>query len=224
MYRKICVTNRALAERPFLEQLACVLATKPYAMILREKDLTEEGYEELAGKVKKLCENTDTRLILHSFPDAAMHLGCTAIHMPLHRFTKMPEEQKQKFLVRGVSVHSVEDARLAEQCGATYLTAGHVFVTDCKKGLAPRGLDFLHEVCSSVKIPNQRQKCSILYPGGSSRCVCHVRVYEDALKEYRFSVSDKWNSEYGSVKPDLFPNYIYRHIILSGYNFKHVFR
>lgn len=75
MYRKICVTNRALAERPFLEQLACVLATKPYAMILREKDLTEEGYEELAGKVKKLCENTDTRLILHSFPDAAMHLG-----------------------------------------------------------------------------------------------------------------------------------------------------
>ena len=97
MYRKICVTNRALAELPFLEQLACVLATKPYAMILREKDLTEEGYEELAGKVKKLCENTDTRLILHSFPDAAMHLGCTAIHMPLHRFTKMPEEQKQNF-------------------------------------------------------------------------------------------------------------------------------
>lgn len=97
MYRKICVTNRALAERPFLEQLACVLATKPYAMILREKDLTEEGYEELAGKVKKLCENTDTRLILHSFPDAAMHLGCTAIHMPLHRFTKMPEEQSKNF-------------------------------------------------------------------------------------------------------------------------------
>ena len=130
-----------------------MLATKPYAKILREKDLTEEAYEELAGKVKKLCENTDTRLILHSFPDAAMHLGGTAIHMPLHRFMEMPEEQKQKFSVRGVSVHSVEDARLAEQCGATYLTAGHVFVTDCKKGLAPRGLDFLHEVCSSVKIP-----------------------------------------------------------------------
>ena len=53
MYRKICVTNRHLAERPFLEQLERVLATKPYAMILREKDLTEEAYEELAGKVKK---------------------------------------------------------------------------------------------------------------------------------------------------------------------------
>ena len=122
MYRKICVTNRALAERPFLEQLACVLATKPYAMILREKDLMEEVYEELAGKVKKLCENTDTRLILHSFPDAAMHLGGTAIHMPLHRFTEMPEEQKQKFSVRGVSVHSVDDARQSGAAGVCMMS------------------------------------------------------------------------------------------------------
>lgn len=42
-----------------LEQLACVLATKPYAMILREKDLMEEVYEELAGKVKN-CVKTRT--------------------------------------------------------------------------------------------------------------------------------------------------------------------
>lgn len=153
MCRKICVTNRALAERPFPEQLERVLATKPYAMILREKDLVEQAYEELAGKVKKLCENTDTKLILHSFPETAMRLDCNAIHMPLHLFVKMPEEQKKNFTVRGVSVHSVEDALLAEQCGATYLTAGHVFATDCKKGLAPRGLSFLQNVCAAVQIP-----------------------------------------------------------------------
>ena len=76
MYRKICVTNRHLAERPFLEQLERVLATKPYAMILREKDLTEEAYEELAGKVKKLCENTDTRLILHTQWSISSRTAC----------------------------------------------------------------------------------------------------------------------------------------------------
>ena len=41
----------------------------------------------------------------------------------------------------------------AERLGATYVTAGHVYVTDCKKGLAPRGLDFLRNVCKSVSIP-----------------------------------------------------------------------
>lgn len=153
MCRKICVTNRTLTERPFFEQLARVLTTKPYAMILREKDLTENEYEELAAKAKKLCEQTDTKLVLHSFPEAAIRLGCHAIHMPLHLFVKMPEEQKKTFTVRGVSVHSVEDARLAEQNGATYLTAGHVFATDCKKGLAPRGLSFLQDVCAAVEIP-----------------------------------------------------------------------
>ena len=178
MYRKICVTNRHLAERPFLEQLERVLATKPYAMILREKDLEAMDYELLAAEVIKLCQNTDTKLILHSFPDAAMRLGHTCIHMPLHLFTEMPEEQKCLFSVRGVSVHSVEDALLAEQSGATYLTAGHVFATDCKKGLAPRGLDFLQAVCAAVQIPvyaiggiNDRNAQDCIRAGAAGVCI-----------------------------------------------------
>ena len=53
----------------------------------------------------------------------------------------------------GVSVHSVEEAKEAEKLGASYLTAGHVFATECKKGLLPRGLEFLEEICDSVAIP-----------------------------------------------------------------------
>lgn len=53
----------------------------------------------------------------------------------------------------GTSVHSVEEAVRAEELGASYLFAGHIFETDCKKGLAPRGLSFLEEVCKAVSIP-----------------------------------------------------------------------
>ena len=53
----------------------------------------------------------------------------------------------------GVSCHSVEDAVAAEERGCTYITAGHVFDTDCKKGLPGRGLEFLQKVCKSVSIP-----------------------------------------------------------------------
>ena len=41
----------------------------------------------------------------------------------------------------------------AERLGAAYVTAGHIFTTDCKKGLPPRGLDFLKNVCDAVTIP-----------------------------------------------------------------------
>ena len=46
-----------------------------------------------------------------------------------------------------------EEAAEAQSLGATYITAGHVFPTDCKKGLAPRGLDFLKKTCAAVGIP-----------------------------------------------------------------------
>jgi thiamine monophosphate synthase len=50
MYKKICVTNRALAAHPFEEQIARVLDAKPDMLILREKDLGEAEYEKLAAK------------------------------------------------------------------------------------------------------------------------------------------------------------------------------
>lgn len=53
----------------------------------------------------------------------------------------------------GCSVHSVEEAIEAKRLGAAYITAGHIYATDCKKGLAPRGLGFLKDVCQSVSIP-----------------------------------------------------------------------
>ena len=47
----------------------------------------------------------------------------------------------------------MEDALEAEKLGCTYLTAGHIFDTDCKRGLPGRGLDFLRTVCGAVSIP-----------------------------------------------------------------------
>ena len=37
--------------------------------------------------------------------------------------------------------------------GAHGLIAGHIFITDCKKGAAPRGLAFLQQICDAVNIP-----------------------------------------------------------------------
>lgn len=53
----------------------------------------------------------------------------------------------------GTSVHSVEDAIFAELHGADYNTAGHIFTTDCKKGLPGRGIEWLNSICNAVSIP-----------------------------------------------------------------------
>ena len=74
-------------------------------------------------------------------------------HRVLPVLRELSYADKKHFERIGTSCHSVEDALEAQRLGADYITAGHVFVTDCKKGLAPRGLDFLRNVCYSVDIP-----------------------------------------------------------------------
>lgn len=148
-----CVTNRKLCREDFLTRMERIAACHPTGIILREKDMLPEAYEELAAAVMEICGRYGVKCILHSFPSVAMSLHADAIHLPLQLLRAMPQEQKAHFKVLGASCHSVEDALEAQAFGCTYITAGHVFETDCKKGLPGRGLKFLRNVCAAVDIP-----------------------------------------------------------------------
>lgn len=152
-FKIIAVSNRKLCDRPFLEQIERVCEIHPEAVILREKDLTEEEYRTLAKEVMEICDYYQIPCILHRFWKIAVELECTAVHLPLPVFRVLSDEEKKKFTKIGISTHSVEEAKEAEQLGASYLTTGHIYATDCKKGLPPRGLGFLKEVCREVSIP-----------------------------------------------------------------------
>lgn len=149
----ICVTNRHLCGENFLQRLEEIAAAHPAGIILREKDLTEEAYRALAKRVLQICKAHNVPCILHSFMNAAMELNVKAIHVPLPILRGMSGQQKTQFTMLGASCHSTEDALEAEHLGCTYITAGHVFETNCKKDLPGRGIDFLESVCESVSIP-----------------------------------------------------------------------
>lgn len=148
----IAVTNRKLSSRPFLEQMERVCRFRPKAVILREKDLSEEEYAELAEKVLDLCKQYQLPCMLHMYLETARKLQHPYIHLPLFLLRENAGKLND-FMAVGCSVHSVDEAKEAQKLGATYLTAGHIYATDCKKGLPPRGTDFLREVCSTVSIP-----------------------------------------------------------------------
>ena len=129
-FKIIAVSNRKLCNRPFLEQIERVCKIHPEAVILREKDLTEEEYGTLAKEVMNICRRYQVSCILHNFWKTALELGCTSVHLPLPILQKIADEEKKKFTKIGISIHSVEEAKEAEQLGASYLTAGHIYATD----------------------------------------------------------------------------------------------
>lgn len=149
----LCVTNRKLCREDFLTRVERIAACHPAGIILREKDMSPEEYETLAAAVMEICGRYDVKCILHSFSAVALSLRAAAIHLPLHLLRELSQEQKAHFDVLGASCHSVDDALEAQAFGCTYITAGHVFETDCKKGLPGRGLEFLRNVCAAVDIP-----------------------------------------------------------------------
>lgn len=153
MYRIMCFTNRKLCAENYFDRLSDIADSKIFATVLREKDLTEDEYYELAKKVKNIYEKAQKTLILHNFPLVAKELKIDAIHLPLSVLDNMTEEERKYFKILGASCHSKEDAVKAEHYGCTYITAGHIYATDCKKGVEPRGLDFLREITQSVNIP-----------------------------------------------------------------------
>lgn len=146
----ICVTNRTLCrEDVFLPRIR-ILAKQGIPVILREKDLPESEYHRLAG----LACREHPGLILHSFPETARKLQVRNLHLPMHQFRELSARHLLgDFRQIGVSVHSVQEAQEAQTLHADYLIAGHIFRTDCKKDLPPRGLEFLEEICRNVRIP-----------------------------------------------------------------------
>lgn len=149
----ICITNRKLCSNNLLDQIEMIASAHPKAIVLREKDLSEKEYEQLARQVMQICQKHGTQCILHSFSNVATTLGATAVHMPLPLLQKMTPQEKSHFQIIGASCHSLEEAKEAQNLGCTYITAGHIFLTDCKKGLPGRGLPFLEEICKTVRIP-----------------------------------------------------------------------
>ena len=155
-FQILAISNRHLCNQPFEDQIKRVCEWHPDALVLREKDLPEDEYKTLAKNILDICKAYDVPCILHTYWKAALELGHDAIHLPLPLLRELSAESQkhlqsqnstisQSFHVTdfhriGTSVHSVEDAMEAERLGATYVTAGHIFTTDCKKGLPPRGL------------------------------------------------------------------------------------
>jgi len=148
----IAVSNRHLCDRQIEIQIERICAYHPKAIVLREKDLSEEAYYHLAKRVTAICKRNGILCILHSFADVARRLDHQALHLPLP-LLRQYRGGLNDFNLLGTSVHTLEEAREAKQYGVDYAVAGHIYATGCKPGIEPRGVEFLSHLCRNVKLP-----------------------------------------------------------------------
>lgn len=170
------ITNSKSCKEDFLTRIKRIASANPDRIILREKHLSQDDLLKLAIKCKKICDKYSVAFSVNSSIEVARKVNAD-IHLPYKLFIKNSENIKD-FSTIGVSVHSVSEAKTAETLGASYLIAGHIFATDCKKGLEPRGLEYLSDISKAVKIPvlgiggiSLERLFPVLQTGAAGACV-----------------------------------------------------
>jgi thiamine-phosphate pyrophosphorylase len=150
------VTDRAHLEagETLLQSIARNLAAGVDWIQIREKNLAARDLFDLTAQALASAP-PDRAIIVNSRVDVALAAGAHGAHLP--GGSPMPRVWRSVvpsgFLI-GVSCHTPEEVRAAEQEGASYVVFGPVFAPLSKPSdLAPRGLDQLARAASSVRIP-----------------------------------------------------------------------
>ena len=185
------ITNRKLCENENLErQIEKIFSAYEKKIILknfelvtltlREKDLDKNEYLNLVKKIYPICKRYRIDLILHQNYDLNLDkkYKIEEIHLSYDNFKSLNKNIREKLIKKykriGISIHSIDEAKEVENLGATYVVAGHIFETDCKKSLEPRGLKFVENLSSVLTIP-------IFAIGGINKENSHLAINSGAF-------------------------------------------
>ena len=154
------------------------------ALTLREKDLNKNEYLKLIEEIYPICQKYKINLILHQNYDLNLDekYKIDGIHLSYSIFKSLNQNIKAELIKKykriGVSIHSLDEAKEVESLGASYVVAGHIFETDCKKSLEPRGLKFIEDLSSALSIPifaiggiDEKNSLSVINSGAFSICM-----------------------------------------------------
>ena len=121
---------------------------------LREKNIDNDSFIELAKKVKQVCNKYKVPFIINDNLEVALAVDSDGIHIGQDDLPASLIRQKigpDKIL--GVSAHNLDEAIAAKKAGATYLGAGAMFSTTTKDNSTNLSIEQLQTITKNVDIP-----------------------------------------------------------------------
>lgn len=121
---------------------------------IREKTSTTKDFYELAKKSKKITDKYDVPLIINDRIDVAQAVDAAGVHLGQD---DMPCRIARSILgadkTIGISAHTYEEAKKAQDDGADYLGVGAIIETSTKKDAKIATDDELKKIRDNIEIP-----------------------------------------------------------------------
>jgi thiamine-phosphate pyrophosphorylase len=147
------VTDPRLERGRLLAALAAAVENGADWVQVRDPTASGRALYDLAREVVSVCRPRGGRVAVNARIDVALAADADGVQLGRR---SLPVEAVRRIapgMRVGVSVHSLDEARVAEVAGADWLIFGHVFPTASHPEEPPRGLAALAEVCRTTRIP-----------------------------------------------------------------------
>ncbi len=122
---------------------------------LRDKDMSKREMLVWAYRLRELTAERGVTFIMNDHLDIALAVEADGVHLGQDDFP-IAEARRiagPNFII-GSSTHSVDEAKIAVEEGASYINIGPIFATQTKKNVsAPVGPDLITEITSQVDCP-----------------------------------------------------------------------
>ena len=149
------VTDRAwTGNKTLYEQIKEALENGVTCVQLREKNLDEASFIEEAKKISVLCRQYNTPFIVNDSVNVAIASNADGIHIGQEDMgLKDVREIVGENMIIGISAHTVEEAKFAQENGADYIGIGAVFETSTKNDVDVIPYEKVKSICDAVDIP-----------------------------------------------------------------------
>lgn len=125
------------------------------AIQVRERDLPTRPLAALVSTIRTAVAGLPTRVFVNDRVDIALALEADGVHL---RASSLPPGRVRAVIgpdrLLGVSTHSVEEVRRAQDDGVDFVVFGPVYETPSKQIYGPpQGLGMLGRVCEAARVP-----------------------------------------------------------------------
>lgn len=150
----LVITDRRQAVRGLLETACAAFDGGCRWISLREPDLRRRDRLARLYNLIAVAAPYGATVTIHGDIDSASGAGAHGVHLPRGGDPAAARQRLGPAALIGVSAHSLEEARDAEQAGADYVTLSPIFSSESKPGYGPAlGVDGLAYVVANVSIP-----------------------------------------------------------------------
>ena len=149
------VTDRAWTKDTTLyAQVEAALKGGVTCVQLREKDMDYDDFLAEAREIHSLCRKYNVPLFINDNVDIAVAVQAEGIHVGQEDMEALEVRKRVGDNVMiGVSVHNVEEAKLAVSHGADCLGVGSIFPTSTKTDVSIMPFETIQAITNAVDIP-----------------------------------------------------------------------